>query len=252
MEVTGITVEKAQEIADASIVSGYIAPGTGHLILVTAGGTEIDAGLVVQDPIDMSDITITGTLAEFNAALSDANFATLLGAESLENKTLDEPIVTNPAITAGSFDSPTIDTPVIESPTITGIGEVHTSYLTPAESVGTAAFESLTDLSFNVVNGGEYFFKIRGHATIGAGDTLEVGLTGPTFTTLSLASPQTALTSSAYDDGPGLFDDTMEVFEVFGYLNPSADGVLTVRMKAAGGSVIVSPLLTQFEVRRIT
>lgn len=54
--VTGITVEKAQEIEDASVVSGHIT-GT-HLFLTTAGGTEIDAGVVVPtvppipDPID--------------------------------------------------------------------------------------------------------------------------------------------------------------------------------------------------------
>lgn len=67
MEVTGITVEKAQEIEDASVVSGYIAPGTGHLILVTAGGTEVDAGLVVppidtgETPTDVQIFTASGT-----------------------------------------------------------------------------------------------------------------------------------------------------------------------------------------------
>jgi hypothetical protein len=44
--VTGITAEKAQEIADASVSSGHIDSTSGHLILTQAGGTEVDAGSV--------------------------------------------------------------------------------------------------------------------------------------------------------------------------------------------------------------
>lgn len=103
MEVDGITVAKAQEIEDASIVSGYIAPGTGHLILVNGAAAEVDAGLVVPDD------PISGTLAEYNTALSDGNFATLAGAETFTNKTLTSPV---------------LDTPTINSPVITGLGEL--------------------------------------------------------------------------------------------------------------------------------
>jgi len=38
--------------------------------------------------IDLSNNTITGTISEFNSALSDANFATQAGAETLTNKTI--------------------------------------------------------------------------------------------------------------------------------------------------------------------
>lgn len=68
MEVDGISVEAAEAIQAASIVSGAIAPGTGHLILTTAGGTESDAGLVV------ADTPIEGTKAEYDAALADGDF----------------------------------------------------------------------------------------------------------------------------------------------------------------------------------
>jgi len=47
--VTGITVVRAQEIEDASVVSGAINTGNGHLILHTAGGTDIDAGVARPD-----------------------------------------------------------------------------------------------------------------------------------------------------------------------------------------------------------
>lgn len=68
MEVTGITVAKAQEIEDASVVSGYIAPGTGHLILVTAGGTEVDAGQVVPDTPTVDDIVPDPDIQVFTAS----------------------------------------------------------------------------------------------------------------------------------------------------------------------------------------
>lgn len=46
MDVDGISVAAALAIKNGSVVSGYIAGGTGHLILVQYGGTEIDAGAV--------------------------------------------------------------------------------------------------------------------------------------------------------------------------------------------------------------
>ena len=48
--------------------------------------------------IDLTDNTITGTLAEFNTALSDGSFASLDGTETLTNKTLTSPTLTTPNI----------------------------------------------------------------------------------------------------------------------------------------------------------
>jgi hypothetical protein len=48
--------------------------------------------------IDLTDNTITGTLAEFNTALSDGSFASLAGTETLTNKTLTSPTLTTPVI----------------------------------------------------------------------------------------------------------------------------------------------------------
>lgn len=47
MDVDGISVAAALAIKNGSVVSGYVAPLTGHLILVTGAGAEIDAGLVI-------------------------------------------------------------------------------------------------------------------------------------------------------------------------------------------------------------
>ena len=53
--------------------------------------------------ISLSTNTITGTKAEFNTAMSDADFATLAGTETLTNKTLTSPTVSGLTLSDGSF-----------------------------------------------------------------------------------------------------------------------------------------------------
>ena len=47
--------------------------------------------------IDLDANTLTGTLAEFNSALQSESFCSLTGSESLTNKTLNSPIINDPA-----------------------------------------------------------------------------------------------------------------------------------------------------------
>ena len=49
--------------------------------------------------VSLTTNTITGTIAEFNTALTDQNFATVAGNETLTNKTLTSPSITAPVIT---------------------------------------------------------------------------------------------------------------------------------------------------------
>jgi hypothetical protein len=57
--------------------------------------------------ISLTSNPVTGTLAEFNTALSDADFATIAGTETLTNKTLTTPTINGPTITA-TGQTPTI------------------------------------------------------------------------------------------------------------------------------------------------
>ena len=61
---------------------------------VTAGSTTTFSGKTIS----LAGNTLTGTLAEFNVALSDADFATLAGGETLVNKTLTSPTLNNPTV----------------------------------------------------------------------------------------------------------------------------------------------------------
>ena len=53
--ITGLTAARMEEIEDASVVDGNV-DGSGHLILTTHGGSDIDAGYVV------GPVALTGTV----------------------------------------------------------------------------------------------------------------------------------------------------------------------------------------------
>lgn len=56
---------------------------------LTAAGT----ATLSNKTVNLSNNTLTGTVAQFNTALSDGDFATLAGTETLTNKTLTSPTV---------------------------------------------------------------------------------------------------------------------------------------------------------------
>lgn len=63
---------------------------------VDAAITSASTSTLTNKTVSLASNTITGNLAQFNTALTDANFATLTGAETLENKTLTTPVLSFP------------------------------------------------------------------------------------------------------------------------------------------------------------
>jgi hypothetical protein len=61
---------------------------------VTLSGSET----LTNKTIDLTDNTVTGTLAEFSAAVSDADLVSLDGSETLTNKTLTSPVINTATI----------------------------------------------------------------------------------------------------------------------------------------------------------
>ena len=88
------TLNTLKELSDALGADANFASTTA-----TALGTKITASstdTLSNKSISLSSNTITGTKAEFNAAMTDANFVTLDGTEEITNKTLNSPIINQP------------------------------------------------------------------------------------------------------------------------------------------------------------
>ena len=63
---------------------------------------ESGTSTLTNKSIDLTNNTLTGTTAEFNTALTDNDFATLTGTETLTNKTLTSPVL-NTSISGTAF-----------------------------------------------------------------------------------------------------------------------------------------------------
>jgi hypothetical protein len=66
---------------------------------VDAAITSASTSTLTNKTVSLASNTITGTTAQFNTALSDNNFATIAGTETLTGKTLTSPTITTPVIT---------------------------------------------------------------------------------------------------------------------------------------------------------
>ena len=103
--ITAVTESATQTLTNKSIdltdntLTGTLAE------LSTAISDDTVAGIAASQTltnkgIDLTDNTLTGTLAEFNTAVSDATLVSTTGTETLSNKTLNSPGIDTPNITA--------------------------------------------------------------------------------------------------------------------------------------------------------
>ena len=69
---------------------------SGNVILTTAAQT------LTNKTVNLAKNTLSGTTALFNTALSDGDFSTIAGTETLTNKTLTTPVINNPKLAAGA------------------------------------------------------------------------------------------------------------------------------------------------------
>ena len=91
--------------------------------------------------IDLTSNTLQGTIAEFNTALEDADFATIAGTETLTNKTLTAPKVSSLEITDSSivFEGSSADN---NETTLTVTNPTEDRTITFPDATGTVALTS--------------------------------------------------------------------------------------------------------------
>lgn len=93
--------------------------------------------------ISLASNTISGTVAEFNTALSGDDFATLTGTETLTNKTLTSPTLTTPTLGTPASGTMTNVTGLPVATGISGLGTGVATFLATPSSANLAA--ALTD-----------------------------------------------------------------------------------------------------------
>lgn len=149
-------------------VSGSGTYTAGNGLSLTGTSFSIDTGVTVDvnssqtltnKTINLTSNSLTGTVAQFNSALSDGDFATLAGSETLTNKVITSPVVSGLSLSDSSIvfegstnDSyettlsvvdPTADR-TISLPNVSGT-VVTTGNLSDITSVGTLSQIVLTD-----------------------------------------------------------------------------------------------------------
>lgn len=174
---TTISLGETLKIAGGSGVDTTISGDTITISLESNIVTETSSDTLTNKSISLSTNTITGTLAEFNTALSDDNFVSLTGAETLTNKTLTSPVISSISNT-GTLTLPTS--------TDTLVGRATTDTLTNKSISGSSNTltnidnSSLTNSSFTLTD------DSSSTTTISLGETLKVsGTTNEIQTSIS-------------------------------------------------------------------
>jgi hypothetical protein len=86
------------DATDAWTSSEHINLASGKAIYLNGTLETATAQTLTNKTIALGSNTVSGTIAEFNAAVTDQDLATLAGTETLTNKTLTSPTLTTPAL----------------------------------------------------------------------------------------------------------------------------------------------------------
>jgi len=211
---TGVNTFAARTLTgtanEITVTNGTGASGNPTLSLpaaLTFTGKTVTGGTFTSTTIDLATNTLTGTVAQFNTALSDGNFTTIAGTETLTSKTIDLASNTltgtvaqfNTALSDGNFatiagtETLTNKTIDLTSNTLTGTVAQFNTALSDGNFTTIAGTETLTnktiDLTSNTLTGTVAQFNTAlsdgNFATIAGTETLTnktIDLTSNTLT----------------------------------------------------------------------
>jgi hypothetical protein len=122
--------------------------------------------------IALGSNTISGTIAQFNTALTDADFATIAGTETLSNKTLTAPKFADLGFIADANGNELLIMDTVTS----AINEITVSNAATSGTPAISATGGDTDISLNLVSKNAGTVKINGISAATVVDTEEVEL----------------------------------------------------------------------------
>jgi hypothetical protein len=187
------TVSVTDPTADRTIT---IPNATGTIVLKDTTDT------LTNKSIDIGNNTLTGSLAEFNAALQSESFVSLTGTETLTNKTLTSPTVTSPTLNTGVSGSAIKDEDNMASDSATHLATQQSIKAYVDTTVTAQDLDIAGDSGTGAIDLDSETLTIAGTAneieTAMSGNTLTVGL--PTNVTiagnLTVSGTQTTVSST--------------------------------------------------------
>jgi hypothetical protein len=206
----GGTITIAGDIEGVSAGTGLTGGGTSGTVTLsldtTIAATTNNTLTLSNKSISLATNTLSGTISEFNTALSDADFATIAGAETLSNKSISgtSNTLTNIANTSLTNSSVTVNGSSISlggSATVTAVNPNALTISTGLSGTsydGSAAVTIAVDSTIATTSGSQTLTN----KTLGASTTLGANLGAGTYKITNLGAPtdSTDAATKAYVD----------------------------------------------------